>query len=952
MGFSASHTKTFVGRERELSELRTAFDDAVTGNGRLVMVVGEPGIGKTALCEELARYVEEQGGTTLIGHCYEEGSLSLPYLPFIQAIRSYVVSRPEVEPGVPINPEEDRYRLLNGVTTFLTNASKSRPLSIVLEDLHDADSGTLEMLTYLSGFLSETNALVVGTYRDVEVDRAHPLSGALAELRRASTFARVTLRGLGLEDVRRMMTIVSGQSITEHLAVTVHRQTEGNPLFVQEVAPYLGEEQALATGDSEVELRVPEGVRDVIGKRLSRLSKECNQILAVASVIGREFDLDVLLEVSSLSEDDLYTHIEEAQGASVVEESSGIRGGLSYRFSHAMMRETLYEEIFAPRRIRYHQQVGRAIERIHANRIEEHASELADHFANSSDVDDLTRAVTYGEMAADRALEVYALREAVRLLERAMEVQEIVDPDDKAKRCDLLLKLGMPLTLTLQNARVVQEIAPEALSLAEALGDDARAFQASLVGMRSSWLTTVVAEFEYWVAQGTRYASPGTLDRVLVGRFEGAILIDSGRWDEAWALHQQMDDLARQSGDFDVEAMALFQLLNRGWPLRYRSERFEYAKKVADRSRNEGSLLHLFQTIIGAAVVFLENRERGRAEDLLDEAPELLARMGDFSGPGLEWQMSAVRSLDGRLDEMVSVAKRRVTSGVFGPVGGRLFTRTVLRPLMLLGRSSEVLAVFGVDDEFFKSEPASNEDGYARYLAYAGRRREAAVELRRLLGKYELGLDKNEPPGYFLASMLEAAVLAEDRETATVLERRLAEHADELAIHAIYCSTFARLLGGAAALLGRPDQARAYYIQALEVGASVRFRLDIALTHLQLGELLIESYPAERDEAREHLELALSECREMKMRPSVEKAEGLLAKLHASSQKEAYPDGLSGREVEVLRLIAAGNSNQQIADALFISPSTVAHHVTSILTKTDSSNRAEAATYAGRQGLT
>ena len=181
--------------------------------------LGEPGIGKTALCKEFTRYVQERGGTTLIGHCYEEGSLSLPYLPFVQAMRSYVISRSEddlradladsashvarimpeirdklrVKPGAPIDPEDDRYRLLNGVTTFLTNASKSRPLSIVLEDLHDADSGSLEMLTYLSGFLSETNALVVGTYRNVEVDRSHPLSGALAELRRIANFDRVPL---------------------------------------------------------------------------------------------------------------------------------------------------------------------------------------------------------------------------------------------------------------------------------------------------------------------------------------------------------------------------------------------------------------------------------------------------------------------------------------------------------------------------------------------------------------------------------------------------------------------------------------------------------------------------------------------------------------------------------------------------------------------------------------
>ena len=268
------------------------------------------------------------------------------------------------------------------------------------------------MLTYLSGFLSDTNTLVVGTYRDVEVDRAHPLSSALVELRRASPFARVPLRGLGLGDVRRMMTDVSGESITERLAVTVHDQTEGNPLFVQEAARYLREEQVLTTGDSEVALRVPEGVRDVIGKRLSRLSTECNQMLAVASVIGREFDLDILLDVSSLSEDDLYTQLEEAQGASVVEESSGLRGGLSYRFSHAMIRETLYEEIFAPLRIRLHQRVGLAIEGAYAGQLEQHAAELAEHFANSSSEEDLTRALDYSEMAARHAQSVYSYGEA------------------------------------------------------------------------------------------------------------------------------------------------------------------------------------------------------------------------------------------------------------------------------------------------------------------------------------------------------------------------------------------------------------------------------------------------------------------------------------------------------------------------------------------------------------
>ena len=204
-----------MGREAEIRQLHAAFDEAMSGHGSLAMVVGEPGIGKTSLCEQLGTYATLRGGTTLIGHCYEEGSLSLPYLAFVEAMRSYVLAREpddlkndlgsgasdvarivsevrdglEVEPSEASDPEQDRYRLMQSVTSFLTNAGGVQPLVIVLEDLHDADPGTLDMLTHVSRNLSAARLMIVGTYRDVEVDRSHPLSGALAELRRVAISA-------------------------------------------------------------------------------------------------------------------------------------------------------------------------------------------------------------------------------------------------------------------------------------------------------------------------------------------------------------------------------------------------------------------------------------------------------------------------------------------------------------------------------------------------------------------------------------------------------------------------------------------------------------------------------------------------------------------------------------------------------------------------------------------
>ena len=371
------YRRIFVGRENELKTLQNAFIGAMSGQSALMMVVGEPGIGKTSVCEELATFVTLRGGMTLWGHCYEEGSLSLPYLAFVEAIRSYVLDREaddlkkelgsgatdvarivseireklHVEPREAQNPEEDRYRLMQSVTSFLANAAAVKPMLVILEDLHDADKGTLEMLSYISRNLTGKRLLIIGTYRDVEVDRNHPLSAALAELRRVSSFGRVLLRGLNVDEVRRMLARITQEEIPVGLAEAVHRQTEGNPLFVQEVVRYLTEEKLLITSvgrmktsdTTQIEMNIPEGLRDVIGKRLTNLSEECNKVLSIAAVIGREFRLDVLEKVAGITEEEVYKALEEAKGTAIVEERSAVGVAITYRFAHAFFRQTLYE---------------------------------------------------------------------------------------------------------------------------------------------------------------------------------------------------------------------------------------------------------------------------------------------------------------------------------------------------------------------------------------------------------------------------------------------------------------------------------------------------------------------------------------------------------------------------------------------------------------------------------
>jgi eukaryotic-like serine/threonine-protein kinase len=461
------YRRVFVGREPELRQLQSAFDGAASGQGSVLMVVGEPGIGKTAVTEQLGNYVSLRNGRVLVGHCYEEGSLSLPYLAFVEVLRSYAQARDvshlkkelgtgarsvarivsevrerlKIEPGPQVNPEEERYQLMQGVTEFLGSAATTQPLLIVLEDLHSADKGTLEMLEHVGRNLGDKRLLIVGTYRDVEVDRTHPLSAALAELRRLPGFARLLLKGLNADEVRRLLSSIAGQEVPWSLAEVVHRQTEGNPLFVQEVVRYLVEEGVISregrllrtSSETPVEMRIPDGLRDVIGKRLSRLSESCNRILSVAAVIGRDFQLEVLQRVAGAGDDELFAALEEARKMAVVEERTGVGARVSYRFAHAFFRSTLYEEIIAPKRIRLHRQVAQALEEVYKNRLEEHAAELAEHFSYSSDSADLEKSISYGQMAAKRATAVYAFGEAVRLLEQALKVQEILDPEDKAR---------------------------------------------------------------------------------------------------------------------------------------------------------------------------------------------------------------------------------------------------------------------------------------------------------------------------------------------------------------------------------------------------------------------------------------------------------------------------------------------------------------------------------------
>ena len=960
---------TFVGREKELRQLEQAFEAAVSGIGGLVTVVGEPGIGKTALCAQLASYVASRGGRTLLGHCYQEGSPSPPYIAFVEAIRRHVVELdlddlkdnlgsgaeevarivPEVrdllhaEPGAASDPEEDRWRLLNAVTAFLRSAASAQPLAVVLEDLHWADSGTLDLMLHVARNLQDSCLLIVGTYRDVEVNRTHPLSTTLEELRRAGNFLRLPLRGLTVDEVHRMYEAIRENPVPLEQAELVHGQTEGNPLFVQEVLRYLVDEgivvyeggRYVARGDATA---MPDGLRDVVGRRLNGLSETTNHVLSVAAVIGREFRLDLLQQVVGLSEDELLQSLQEAADRAIIEQQTVV-GPLGFSFRHALFRQTLYEEIFAPRRIRLHQLVGRVLEEAYPQRLDEHAAELAEHFSHSTENSDLEKAVHYSEAAARYASGVFAYGEAVRHLQQALRAQEILS-DDGAKLCDLLLELGRAQITAGEPQAAATTTADRAYDYAMRLQDSRRVCEAALVatdalvhyGQGSSQSTP---EYRRWTEVASQHAEHGTRQQVKAEAALARVAEESGQpYADAHAHRTTTLELARALGDYASMFDVMWTHFLRVLPQREDLEtKLALAREVMGWPR-DGVRVGLYAPVLWfCARMLLTAGQRDRAEAVWQEVDRLSRNTHDPTArrKALETEI-LLPELDGDLDAAAAAIDNLIAKGeeLGQQVGVNLqATLYSTRLASYLGRT------------VVSGELATNPRQTLIAEAYSGNRASAEQALRlpgetlnHLLGK------------------LDMAVLAENRDVFAELVPQIEPFSHILSPWYWDPAAVGRRLADAEALLGMPEQARKHYNDALEVCLRVRFRPEIALARLGLAQLLLDHYPNEQSTAKELLDLAIPELQQMGMQPGLECAQALITRLSQSSAPAPrYPDNLSQREVEVLRLVAAGQTNQQIADALVISRNTVRRHVSNVFDKTGVANRAQAGVYARDHGL-
>ncbi|WP_231996728.1 BTAD domain-containing putative transcriptional regulator [Mycobacterium scrofulaceum] len=450
----------FVGRGRELERLALGWQTALAGGTNAMLIAGEPGVGKTRLAGEWSRQAYDQSALVIYGRCDED--LGAPYQPFAEALRSLVPCLgpgglrglrgvealltlipglvdvlPDLAAPTRADPDTERYALFDAVVALLALASARAPVVLILDDLHWAAKPTLLLLRHLLRFGEHARLQIIGTYRSTDLDRAHPLAAMLADLHRDGTASRLALSGLDEDDVTAY--VAEAGYNDEELARALASVTGGNPFFLIEALRHVDE-----SGGRWDQSTLPQGVREAVSRRLSRLPAEANKALAAAAVVGSRFALELVERVVG---DDLVDSFDEACKAGIVIEEPGGR----YRFNHAIVRQSLLAELPSVRRMRLHQRIATTLES-EPGADEELLAELAYHYFECAWAGNAAKAVEYCRRAADQAMARLAYEGAADLYDRALHAleeidDELPDRDDQVAalliaRCEALLAAG------------------------------------------------------------------------------------------------------------------------------------------------------------------------------------------------------------------------------------------------------------------------------------------------------------------------------------------------------------------------------------------------------------------------------------------------------------------------------------------------------------------------------
>jgi DNA-binding CsgD family transcriptional regulator len=950
----------FVGRGFELGAIRRAIEGMRAKRGGLLVVAGEPGIGKTRLAEEACGLAGSAGARIAWGRCVElEGAPA--YWPWIQVLRSLasetgpanvdVIDGPALEISSFLRGSgaatgdagrrrrretEDRFRLFDDVTQRLRAASSDAGLVVVLDDLQWSDRPSLGLLRHLSRHLREMALLVIATYRDVELAGDHPLVPLLPELVRERGAVRLKLTGLSAEEVGRCLLATCGPEIDAGLSATVHDCTAGNPFFVSELARLFARE-----GRSGA---LPEGVADVITRRLETLSHPCRDALGAAAVLGREFDLTLLSEVAAVSLRELLGRMDEAARLGVLAGSAV--AGDRYSFVHDLFRETVYRSLSASVRVRMHRL---AAERIEARAGVADLAVLAHHWFQAAAVSGWERAVVSSSRAARRAAEQLAYEEAARLYSQALTAQRRLPPDE-GRQCEMLLELADAqyhsgdLALSLESC-------VEAAASASSLGRVDLLARAALVlkGVSDRELAPTMRRLCEDALVAVGHSDPALRARLL-GQLAELLEDSPGASERRDALSREALALAEQAADEIAVVAALHARHAATTGPDHVEERLAIGTCLVELgSRSDWTVQALWGRLWRIDSLF----QLGDLASVPIELTELQEIVRRLHQPFFRWHLvrsqAALAYVTGRFDEALQLAEEAFAVGRSEQHSTTEIVYRGTRAWLAfdVGGSApleDYLAMTARGPRY--DLPVTNAGALNMELAL-GRKAAAKDRFDRVISAYP----RWEKDGRWLmvtSLLAEPAIALGSQDQVLMLYEALRPYSRLFAVSgagAASCrGAVARQVGELAAALGRSEEAERYLSEAILLNRKAGAAPFTAYSQFSQARLLAER--AANARAMAQARATLDAASRLGMRPLRERSANLVAQLERAAPK------LSARETEVAQLLATGLSNREIGTALHVSERTAESHVRHIMDKLGFKSRSQIAAWAAEEGLT